>query len=82
MELIIDKDKIYKDIKNKLNNIEVKFPLNISNITVGELMKHYYNSEHHSMYNAFKFHHMEHNYNIFNSIDDYCEKIKLKVIIK
>ncbi len=81
MEIKLESD--YSKIKRELDEIEVIAPdLTDNFIFISNLMREYYDSEHHLKYNNFKFTHLENDYDVFHSMEDYFNKMNMVAIKK
>lgn len=76
----------YKKLRKKLHEVKVvssKPPVSGSDFfSIADLMREYYDSEHHKMYNSWKFTHLKEGYDTFNSMEDYFKKLNMVAIEK
>lgn len=79
-------DLEYEKIKKELN--EVKVVLNKTTVNnngvfdIGDLIEDYHNSEHHLIYNSWKFVHLEKGYTGVDSMRDYFNKLGVVAVGK
>lgn len=76
----------YKKLRQELEGVKVissKPPVSGSDFfSIADLVEEYYESEHHKIYNSWKFTHLKEGYDTFNSMQDYFKKMNMVAIEK
>lgn len=76
---------VYENIRKELDEVKVislMMPDASGGVPLSDLMKEYYQSEHHKIYNSYKFNHIKNGYDTFDSMRDYFNKLGMVAVTK